>query len=580
MVERCTECQDAIPDDELVTSEGMDGLPGSPYHAACLAKNTEAAKDDYARMSLTVAMKESEREEKEANLRTNLLKGKWFLKGAEALIKINPIYYDKNGTWWMWNHQTNTWEQSDDVRILITCRKTLELFGDTSVRHSHSLLKAIQQIGGDLQPKEPPLNWVQFGPAFYDIKTGKTHTSTPEYFSTNTIPWRVGQTTDTPVLDNLIESWVGKEHVQTIYEIIAYCTYRDYPIHRIFCFYGSGANGKTRLLKVIEKFLGKPNSSSTSIKKITDNSFALYQLYRKLVCFVGETTHHKLDSTEILKKLSGQDPVDFEAKGQDSFSETNYAKLMIGTNTLPPANDTSRGWYRRWLVIRFPNEFQEGEDVLARIPDSEYENLAAKCLRILPVLLQRGGFSTEGSIEHRQQEYVKYSNPIKQFLDDNYERDADADIRYSDCYLAYLAFLQSRKMRRINKKEFTSILEDEGLESDRKNIKQYDGSITTSFYIKGLKAKNTENTNNTDVLFTPDSLYRKIENNRNSGIIGINGISVPSWADFLDNQPGGTGAVDEFLAVLASCTPSVSYEDLKSRGEIYEPRPGVVRRVL
>lgn len=433
---------------------------------------------------------EEEQQEERQELRIKLLKGKWFLKGAEVLVGEKPIYYDRTGAWWVWNEETRCWEERDETDVLIMCKQTLDLLGDTSIRHGPKLLEGLRQVSREKEPNELPLEYIQFGGELRNIKTGEIKSSSPQYFSTNPIPWKVGDSTATPVMDELITSWVGEEHLQTVYEIIAYCAYRDYPIHRIFTFAGSGANGKTRLLKIIEKFIGEGNKASTTLTRLSGNNFALYPLYRRLVCFVGETAHHRLESTEIIKALSGQDPVSFEAKGRNAFTGTNYAKLIIGTNVLPTSSDTSRGWYRRWFVLKFPNEFQEGEDVLNRIPDQEYENLAAKAVQILPGLLKRGTFSTEGTIEDRQTVFTENSNPIKSFIAERYERDPDNSIRYTECYLEYLGFLAGRKLRKISKREFSAALEDEGFETQRTSIRDPELNQTTSFtVIWGLKKR-------------------------------------------------------------------------------------------
>lgn len=513
---------------------------------------------DYNRALGKKVLKAVEAEEEELfknELRNMLAKGKWFIRGAEILIEQNPIYYDRTGAWWMWNHQTCCWEEKDQTDVLVMLRRTLILLGDTSVRHGTKLLEALRQVSRDLEPKEPPVEFVQFGRELVNIQTKERLVSTPDFFSTNQVPWKIGHTTDTPEMDKLIISWVGEEYLRTVYEIIAYCVYRDYPIHRIFCFVGTGANGKTRLLKIIEKFVGANNKASVTLKKIGNNDFALYPLYRKTVCFVGETAHHRLESTEILKALSGQDPVSFEDKGRTAFTGSNYAKLIIGTNVLPPSSDTSRGWYRRWFILRFPNEFEEGEDVLQRIPDVEYENLAAKCVQILPELLRRGGFDQEGTIEQRQSRYVENSNPLRQFIAEFYERDPDNKLKYTECYLEYLQFLARKKLRKVSKKEFSAALEDESFETQRTSIRDdANGETSTYTIIWGLRKKDVQR-----VLPAVEAEHDGLR-----------------WHEWLDNQPGGVADMND----LISSFPGINLQKLLNDGEAYEPRPGFIRRVL
>ena len=91
---------------------------------------------------------------------------------------------------------------------------------------------------------------------------------------------------------------------------------------------------------------------------------------------------------------------------------------MISSNSLPSSQDTSDGFFRRWLIIRFPNEFPEGKDIVSTIPDQEYKNLAKKVCRILPELIDRGSFTNQGTIKDRKDMYILSSNPLPLFIDD------------------------------------------------------------------------------------------------------------------------------------------------------------------
>ena len=543
--------------------------------------------------ALVVKMAREEKERFLEEVRGKLVKGQWMRKGAELLLEKQPMLYDDNKAWWQWSHAKNIWEEIDDIDVLNHAHTTLKLWGDTSVKHKQPLLTAIMQLSREKKPKEPPLEWIQFGNEFYDLNTGNTFISTPEYFSVNAIPYQLATKSDTPVLDKLFEEWVGKEHVQTLYEIIAYSVYRDYPIHRIFCLLGSGANGKTRFMKIVEKFIGE-NKASVSLKRLSENQFAVYSLYKKLVCFVSETTHHRLESTEILKGLSGQDPITFEAKGRDAFTGQNYAKLIIGTNTLPPANDTSNGWYRRWLVIKFPNDFTEEKDILKTIPELEYACLARKCVEILPGLLARGKFHTDGSIEQKKAEYVKHSNPIKDFIDAYYERDVNGEVKYSDCFNEYLSYLQQNKHRRISKKEFTSLLEDEGLTSERKSV-MVTGGYTTCVYVIGLQVKNRKSykpiNNNTDNILLPvqiesGGLRGRIQERSELPILSVLSLQdgFPAKKDIVDSVLMFKGinesiSVDMIIELYPGDKQKVYdvVSELKREGMVFEPRPGELR---
>ena len=110
---------------------------------------------------------------------------------------------------------------------------------------------------GSYIPKEIKPTWIQFKDIIVDIKTGEEFPAIHEYFVTNPIPYELHNKryVNTPVMDKIFEEWVGKEHVKTLYEILAYSLIPSYPIHRLFCFIGAGLNGKSCYLRLIKKFV-------------------------------------------------------------------------------------------------------------------------------------------------------------------------------------------------------------------------------------------------------------------------------------------------------------------------------------
>ena len=200
------------------------------------------------------------------------------------------------------------------------------------------------------------------------------------------------------------------------YEILAYSLLPDYPIHRIFCFIGGGMNGKSCFLNLLRKFIGGYNCCSTELDTLLQSRFEVTRLHKKLVCQMGETNFSEMNKTSVLKKLSGGDLIGFEYKNKDPFEEINYAKIIIATNNLPTTTDKTIGFYRRWMIIDFPNQFSEKKDILDDIPEEEYNALAIKCSFILKDLIEKREFTNEGTIEDRIKNYEDKSDPLEKFM--------------------------------------------------------------------------------------------------------------------------------------------------------------------
>jgi putative DNA primase/helicase len=331
----------------------------------------------------------------------------------------------------------------------------------------HQILEALKQVGRLCEPQHIKETWVQFKGNIYDVETGDLHKATPEHFSTNPIPWEISEDEETPTIDKLFEEWVGKDYVRTLQEIAAYCMLPSYPIHRIFCFLGSGRNGKSRYLAFIDKLIGRDNTCSVELDNLVTSRFESFNLYKKLVALMGETNFSTLKRSSILKKLSGEDLFSFEAKGKDSLKDYNYAKLLISTNNLPETTDKTDGWYRRWVLIDFPNEFPEGRDILATIPDEEYSNFCKKSLKILKDLFEVGKFTNEGSIDERRNKYEEKSNPFDKFIKENCVLDPEMNIPKRDFFKQFTDYCISHKFNRPVETEVGKKLKAMGLVTRR-----------------------------------------------------------------------------------------------------------------
>lgn len=348
---------------------------------------------------------------------------------AEQFYKIQPIYFDDSESWWIWNNGQKSWTMIDEVTL--TNYLYLSAGYDTiNSKERNEILQALKQVGRMYRPREMKSSWIQFKDKIVDVITGEEFESSPEYFSVNPIPYSLHKDrfVETPNFDRLFEEWVGKENVKKLYQIIAYCLLPDYPIHRLFCFIGSGMNGKSKFLQIIQKLVGQTNCCSTELDTLLSSRFEVTRLYKKLVCIMGETNFNEITKTSILKKLTGQDLIGFEYKGKTPFEAKNYAKILIATNNLPETTDKTIGFYRRWMIIDFPNQFSEGKDILKDIPEEEYEELAVKSIFILGDLLKERKFDNEGNLEDRAKQYEDKSNPFDKFWKENIEEEMNSDI--------------------------------------------------------------------------------------------------------------------------------------------------------
>jgi P4 family phage/plasmid primase-like protien len=396
---------------------------------------------------------------------------------AEELISIVPMYYDSSGIFWLWDLAEYKWKMVDEVDILTIVNRACEV-NVVNGKERQEIINAIKLVGREKKPKEIGKKQIQFSREVVDLETGDHYPASPKFFCTNPLPHRLSNNTNTPNFDKLFKEWVGEHEVITLYEILAYSMLPDYPIERIFCLYGSGSNGKSCFLKILSNFLGRNNICTTSLELLTRSRFETARLYRKLACVMGETNLQKLENTQIIKNItSGKDPVAMEIKNKMPFDDNPYSKLIIATNNIPPTDDKTDGYYRRWKIVDFPNQFQnDGVDVLSSIPIEEYSNLASKCLLVLDDILKNRKFINDGSIEERKRRYEDRSSPIDKFFSLFVDEEANDDISVRDFATSLNNWLKENRMRELSDMTISSQLKTKGIHQVRLRKEWFENS--------------------------------------------------------------------------------------------------------
>lgn len=255
-----------------------------------------------------------------------------------------------------------------------------------------------------------------------NIKTGELVAHTPKCIFFNKLPVEYDPKADCPKIKQFISEIVPEHDISVIQEMVGYCLWRDYPLHKAFLFIGEGCNGKSTLMELIVRLLGKENISSIALQEIDTNRFAIAELYGKLANIYADLPDRALKHTGKFKMLTGGDIVMGERKFKGHFPFENHAKLIFSCNKVPESRDNTTAFYRRWIMINFPNKF-EGDDadpnILEKITtEEEMAGFLNWAIEGLKRLLRNGHFTDSKTTEQIREEYIRKSNPIQAFVED------------------------------------------------------------------------------------------------------------------------------------------------------------------
>lgn len=377
---------------------------------------------------------------------------------TNQLMKKFKLYRDEFNRLWIYDNKEKLWVEDARNRIEYDLRSSMLSEGDIRKQRVEEIIADLKIMCQGQNPvKEPAWNLVPFKNMIFDAKTGNTFPYSHNYFFMSKLGVNYNQQAKCPKIDRIFKELVHPEQLNNLYELIAYCMIRSYPNQKVFFLYGSGGNGKSVFQSILTTVLGKQNVSAVSLHELQSDRFASSDLFNKYANISGELKYGTLDNTNILKKLSGNDIIRAQRKFQQSFDFVNHAKLIFATNELPKTIDRTDSFYRRILLIEFPNKFtgdKEDKDLLRKIPKKEYEGLAFKCASILKRLYKkRFTFTNEKTLSEVEAVYEDLTNPLETFIREFCLEDSSGAIPKQEFRDKLNSWLYEKRLRRLDDKE-------------------------------------------------------------------------------------------------------------------------------
>lgn len=438
----------------------------------------------------------------------------------------------------------------------------------------HRANEAIGYIRADTisERNSPPPNLLNLKNGLLDLDTMTLSPHSPEHFFLAQLPVEFVAGGDCPLIKKFVKEVVRPEDVPTIQEIIGYCLYRRYEIHKAFMFIGEGSNGKSVLINVIIALLGKENVSNISLQEITSDGFSRAHLYGRMANLFADIPDKALKETGIFKMLTGGDRMYANVKFKEGFEFTNIAKMIFSCNRLPMAFDDTNAFYRRWTFVDFPNTFSE--DNPKRDPkltqkltsQEELSGLLNWALEGLHRLLEKGYFSNSMSVDETREQYKRMSSPLLAFIDDCIHIEPGKFIVKKELYKTFCDFCKDKKLQIMADSSFSKQLVKQLGMSVSDGHKRIEGNFTRIWngiclktgdkYKCANRLSDTGDAGDTGISFKHCREKSYIEENRKGCISRITRITCSN--DLLDD----TGDTESTTTSCVPTTTSCGYENV------------------
>lgn len=200
--------------------------------------------------------------------------------------------------------------------------------------------------------------------------------------------------------------------LKIIWECIGCMLSPTKPFAKIFIWYGSGANGKSLLLKLVKRIMGELMTHS-NILTINDK-FALENVINGVANITDDVGVTTLKETGILKSLIDGGSIEVPRKYKKSIWWKPNSQFVICCNEIPKINDTSFAMTRRIAFIPFEMHLEKDKI------DVKLESKLLNDIDNLRYIMTGGIFAYREAIERNYlTEIPKQKDLINDFLDEN-----------------------------------------------------------------------------------------------------------------------------------------------------------------
>ncbi len=212
--------------------------------------------------------------------------------------------------------------------------------------------------------------------------------------------------------------------------------------HMLPVFHGSGANGKSTMLAILQRILGDYAGTAPPglliSRNTSDHPTGLASLQGRRLVVVSETSETGRLNEEQVKMLTGGDRITARRMRQDFYSFDPTHIIVLQTNHKPRVTGTDTGIWRRVKLVPFnvtiPPERRDA-DLLAKLLD-ESAGILAWMVRGWQ-MYQRQGFTEPDAVKMATAAYRSDSDHVGSFLEDRCEVRPGLQVQSSLLYGVY-----------------------------------------------------------------------------------------------------------------------------------------------
>lgn len=367
---------------------------------------------------------------------------------SQLLKSVTLVHCYENNFYYRYNEKTGVFQELDETRQKKIVLRYLQSIGKGiwTPALEKNILATFPSFVKGVPKMNIRKNILTLDNGVLDLSTMTLESWSEKNRSTFRLPVKYDKTAECPVYDKFIEdvSVGDKILMNTLNEIVGYILSDSIEAGKLIALTGSGANGKSTFLKVVQSMLAEENISSISLSELNAKPFSRHFIADKKINIIYENdTKMTLSGmfSGITKSIVTGDAVNGEIKGGKNYSFTPNLKIVLAANTLPKIDEIpDTAVLRRYLVLPFRACFLSNAD--KGIFSKMQKERKGILLRGLEGLLRLQDNNYRFSYEKKSQKYIEeqvsQAFPICKFVNDYIKADKDSKITYNEIHNIYL----------------------------------------------------------------------------------------------------------------------------------------------
>lgn len=298
------------------------------------------------------------------------------------------------------------------------------------------------------------------------------------YSSINQIPFEYNSEFDTTgsVTEEFLNGLIPNvDDRQMFLEYAGYCLTKDISQQKFMIIKGTGGTGKSELIHLVERTVGRENTSPLTIQNVNDRFSPAFLIGKLLNVNADISSEAMLDSAG-LKKVVGGDTIRAEIKGGEIFSFEPYVKLLFSANRIPEVkDDKTNAFFRRLLILTVNQRCHEIKHLSKRLEEETargvFFHMAVRAVHNMYVE-DRPIIESQSSKEEIQHFYNS-TDSVMAFICEKTETGKDLKETRDRLYNAYCQYCSIEGRTAKTRNGFYQNLRDKGVRETKINGIRY-----------------------------------------------------------------------------------------------------------